>query len=555
MIVRELINKIGFKVDEAAFRKAEKNFTSLVNKAEQTGRKMTMMFTLPFAAFVTATIRARSAQAQAVAQVEQGLVSTGGKVGRTFDELRRQASDFQSKTLFGDESILQTVTAQLLTFTSITKEAFDRTQQAVLDVTTRIRGAGAGAEALTATSIQLGKALNDPVANLGALGRSGIQFTVSQKDIIKNLAETNRLAEAQSMILDELEKQYGGAAEAARDASFGFRTLMNSFGDLLEDFGKTLQPFFLKLNSALEKVVKTLRENLSPQFKSMLFIVGALTAVIGPLILVFTIFVKTGMFVRTTFLAIAAAARIAHVSTSLFMLKFALIGIAVAAVGLLMLGIIDDVVTFFRGGDSLIGRFIDKLKEWNEALKEMGIFTLDHFINMFKSLNTTVENLVGVLVGIFTGKWKFALDNLIGMFKNAFTAIGNLLAVFVQAFIDPINNIFDKKINIAKMSKDFIQKAAIISKSAAAAIPTGVEHVRSLGAKALEQTSSFLSGGPGTGVSLAGAQNVNTTINLTLPNNPTEEQMNVIGSGVEKTIGEALKRATRSIVTALPEIE
>lgn len=174
-------------------------------------------------------------QAKAIAQVEQAIISTGGAANKSLFELQKTAENLQKNTLFGDEEILVGATAQLLTFTNIANENFDRVQKSVLDVSTRL------GQDLKSTAIQLGKALNDPVANLGALGRSGIQFSKEQKAVIKSLSETNRLAEAQAMILEELENQYGGSAEAAAQAGTGGWTqLSNSFGDLREQIGELI---------------------------------------------------------------------------------------------------------------------------------------------------------------------------------------------------------------------------------------------------------------------------------------------------------------------------
>ena len=207
-------------------------------------------------------------QAQAIAQVEQGIKSTGGTARRTLSQLKNQAIDLQSKTLFGDEKILKGVTSQILTFTNITEQNFDRTQKAVLDVTTRLYGADAGAESLRSTSIQLGKALNDPVANLGALSRSGIQFSKQQKEVIKDLAENNQLAKAQAIILDELEKQYGGSAEAAAKAGLGgFKQLKNELSDTGELIGKRLLPAYGKLSKFLRRINRQVRDSLTPNKK------------------------------------------------------------------------------------------------------------------------------------------------------------------------------------------------------------------------------------------------------------------------------------------------
>ncbi len=68
-----------------------------------------------------------------------------------------------------------------------------------------------------------------------ALRRSGTVFSVEQTKVIRQLAETNRLAEAQALILEEVERQYRGAARAQRETVGGaFAGLRNAFGDLLE---------------------------------------------------------------------------------------------------------------------------------------------------------------------------------------------------------------------------------------------------------------------------------------------------------------------------------
>ena len=208
------------------------------------------------------SISAFEDQEFAIAQVRQGLVSTGFAVGKTLNELTKSAKELQEKSIFGDEKILQGVTAQLLTFANITEDVFDRTQQAVLDVTTRLFGAKASAESLRGTSIQLGKALNDPIGQLGALSRSGITFSKSQVEVIKKLAETGRLAEAQGVILTELEKQYGGSAEAARNTALGgLAVLQSKFQDLLVIIGEQFIPLVLDLKDGLKGLITFLTEN------------------------------------------------------------------------------------------------------------------------------------------------------------------------------------------------------------------------------------------------------------------------------------------------------
>ncbi|MGE0182082.1 MAG: hypothetical protein AB7F91_14495 [Parvularculaceae bacterium] len=176
-------------------------------------------------------IKAASEAESAVAQLEAAIASTGGVARRTVDEIVALSGAIQKTSLFGDDEI-QIAASNLLTFTNIVGDAFDKTLIAATNVSQRI------GQDLVSTTLQLGKALNDPVQNLSALSRSGIQFSTAQEEIIKRLVETNQLAQAQGIILGELENQFGGAAEAARDTFGGAVTAAkNAYGDLLEVLG------------------------------------------------------------------------------------------------------------------------------------------------------------------------------------------------------------------------------------------------------------------------------------------------------------------------------
>lgn len=167
-------------------------------------------------------------QEQALAQLRQGYESTGGVVGRSVEQMVRKAAELQKVSLFGDEQIIE-AQSQLITFTNITEEQFDRATVAALDLSTRM-----GTD-LKSSVIQLGKVLNEPASQLSALARSGIQFNDEQTRMIRKLSESGRLIEAQNIVLEEMERQFGGSAKAARETFGGALTgLGNAFGDLLE---------------------------------------------------------------------------------------------------------------------------------------------------------------------------------------------------------------------------------------------------------------------------------------------------------------------------------
>ena len=86
--------------------------------------------------------------------------------------------------------------------------------------------------------MQLAKALEDPSKRVTDLARSGTVFTDQQKAQIKALQESGDLLGAQNLVLQEIEKQYGGAAVAAGAA--GFAGALDSAGESWRDFLEVL---------------------------------------------------------------------------------------------------------------------------------------------------------------------------------------------------------------------------------------------------------------------------------------------------------------------------
>lgn len=174
--------------------------------------------------FIDATVKMEAGHAQ----LEAAILSTGGAAGKTLSDLNEHAAALQRITNYGDETI-NTAQGLLLTFTNISGSAFDEATVAVLNLSTAMGGDLSGA------ALQVGKALNDPVLGMTALSRSGIQFSEAQKEAVAAMVELNDIAGAQTIILAELERQFGGSAEAARGTLGGaLSSLGNAWGDLFE---------------------------------------------------------------------------------------------------------------------------------------------------------------------------------------------------------------------------------------------------------------------------------------------------------------------------------
>src|SRR6185503_5795133 len=96
----------------------------------------------------------------------------------------------------------------LLTFTNIGEDVFPSAVKAMNDMAVAMAEGDVSAVDLKGSAIQLGKALNDPVKGITALTRVGVTFSDQQKKQIKDFVEQGRVADAQRVILAELEKEF-----------------------------------------------------------------------------------------------------------------------------------------------------------------------------------------------------------------------------------------------------------------------------------------------------------------------------------------------------------
>jgi len=192
-------------------------------------------------AFGVMSVKAYQESENAIAQTNAVLKSTGGVAGVSAQQVTELATSLQKVTKYSDEDV-RSVENLLLTFTSIGKDIFPQATSTVLDMATAL------GEDTKSASIQLGKALQDPILGITALRRVGVNFSDAQKDVITNLVETGHKAEAQKLILKELQTEFGGSAEAAGNTFAGsLEKLKNKLNDVEEIVGKVitdrLQPF------------------------------------------------------------------------------------------------------------------------------------------------------------------------------------------------------------------------------------------------------------------------------------------------------------------------
>jgi hypothetical protein len=129
--------------------------------------------------------------------------------------------------------------------------AFDRATMAALDM------AAAGFGTAEGNAVQLGKALNDPIKGIMSLTKSGITFTAEERNKIKTLVESNKMLEAQTMVLAAIEKQVGGTANATADSSKRIKTSMSQ---IVEAFAMPFSQGFDNLPAEFEAQFEKLKK-------------------------------------------------------------------------------------------------------------------------------------------------------------------------------------------------------------------------------------------------------------------------------------------------------
>ncbi|QFT53546.1 phage tail length tape measure family protein [Microbulbifer sp. THAF38] len=206
------------------------------------------------------SIRAGEEMERQQLKIEALLKATGGASGRTAEQLDEQARSVARATLASVSGIRE-AQGVLVTFKTVQGPVFDDAIRLSQDL-----AAVMGGDAKSA-ALQLGKALEDPATGLTALKRSGVSFTEQEKEQIKTMQESGRVAEAQRMILLKLQQQVGGAGAAEAGGLTGATdSLGQAWEEFLEGLSKTTGSTSIA-TAGIQKltgVVENLRRGIAP---------------------------------------------------------------------------------------------------------------------------------------------------------------------------------------------------------------------------------------------------------------------------------------------------
>lgn len=216
-------------------------------------------------------------------QTDAVIKSTGSSANVTAKQVSALADSLSRKAGVDDE-VIQAGQNMLLTFKNISNEAgrnndiFNQASVAAVDMAAGFAAASGSEINLKAATIQLGKALNDPIAGMSALTRVGVQFSEQQQNVITKLVESGNLMQAQKIILAEVTSQFQGSAEANATASGKMQV---AFENLVETIGGALAPVMTTIINALIQFASFLQENVGPALKATWEAIQPVAEVVG----------------------------------------------------------------------------------------------------------------------------------------------------------------------------------------------------------------------------------------------------------------------------------
>jgi hypothetical protein len=220
---------------------------------------------------------AKGAEEARQANQRLGNVLDSMGFGSATDRVAAYAESLE-KTIAVDADVIKATQTKLATFSNLTKTvntaggAFDRATKAALDM------AAAGFGTAEGNAVQLGKALQNPIKGITALAKSGIDFTDQEKEKIRTLVESNKMLEAQDIILAAIEKQVGGTAE---ESASSFQKLMFALMGVADVFGDLLLPAIDAIAPKVAAFSKWAAENPELMKKISIAFVGFTAAVIA----------------------------------------------------------------------------------------------------------------------------------------------------------------------------------------------------------------------------------------------------------------------------------
>lgn len=374
LVVRELITRLSFRVNESQLRRAENRIQRASRAFSNIGRNMTLFVTAPLA-LVTKGLIGAAAEVEILDRSFEALTGSAEKAKQLRKELFQLAVE---SPLLKVQEIGQ-VAKRLLAFQVPLKEVVETTQ--VL---------GNIAAAVQVPIGRLAKAYGDVISK-GRLqafetrqfGEAGVGLVkILQDELGKNSAQIEQMISdrkiSAEVVTRALRKFAGDGSrlaklqeEAAKSTRGQFLKLQDRIFLVQKAFGDKLLPTVKRVLMALNRFTGVL-ENLNSNWKRFILITGGVVAAIGPVLLMLLAlkFILSPLFIA--------------------------IGLISGAIAVL----VDDFLVWRKKGNSVLGLILGDYDEFKIRVKEI-----------FTDIVDTVEESVRRIIKL-TGGLLLAVENL-----------------------------------------------------------------------------------------------------------------------------------------------
>lgn len=334
-------------------------------------------------------------QEKAEKQLEQAY-------GRNIDSLKQYASALQAKTTFGDEAILQGQ-ASLAAFIK-DEEQLKLVTQATLDF-----AAAKGVDSKTAFDLFAKSA----GTSQNALSRYGIEIekgATGQDKINQLVAKTTEL--------------YGGAAEAlAKTDSGKIQQVANSFGDMKELLGQTVNQLISSFAPTLMSLIDLLSKNVLPIIQDVITkiqpLVETIVNAIKPLLDGLLKGIQPVLDALVNILV-----PVINDLLSAFQPVFDMLPQLGQLFGDVLKAVQPLIAQFTKMGSEIFAKYVSQL--------------LPPLLDLFKSMIPLIEMVANVGVSLLD-----AYKPIMDLFQDAFIAVLKGLIRQFQGFVDTIKDVVD----------------------------------------------------------------------------------------------------------------
>lgn len=398
------------------------------------------------------SLKSWEGQASAVATLENALQGRQKSLGITSQQIQDMATSLQSKSIFGDEAIIQNVTNQLLTFDKVNGNTFKRANQAILDMTSKLYGANASAEKMRPMALALGKALNNPAEAMNSLGRVGVKFTAQQQKAVKQLVATGQSAKAQEFILRSLESKYKGSAETLGNTQ-PLKQLQNAFDDMLEPLGQIVQEFMVPLVKIAGKLIEKFN-GLSKPIKTVIVAIAGILAVASPLLVIVGGLISAIGSIVTGVGAMIGILQtwqlVTKIATAVqWLFNTALFGCPIFWIIAGVIAIIAIIVLLIKNWDNVVKYLQFVWDFWKQFFSGLWQSISEFAMGFWKGITEAVGNIWNKVQEVFGAVKQFIQDNFVTILLTALGPIG-LIIQGIMKVKDIIGQIGSESIKVEK---------------------------------------------------------------------------------------------------------